>query len=367
MEENTLAVVNDQLFQAIEAGDELPELNKQEEKRVMEHVNKLSLRFMRDAIKMAGIKSMNLLVRTAQSCMHTLLNYLHRKQLKNHTKLRSRIQDALCSFLYSLKDHYTDHFDHNASMPLPVWLPLHEKLLQAIGPGEDSVFEGMEYELVSVVKNSLEDIGNGKTPSYRMADYWTMLLEKVSTTLPGSGNTTLRAIFTLVAYNFNSVRFVQYLVDRYMAGLPTAGNALEQWKHNLLHVNRIIEVPGYALYVNAPSCKHTLTNMIQTEIAACNFTREGETFMASQAFLKYGLSVQQLALFLRVQVEAGIFVCDNITEFFKIICLHSCTTRADGLSAESLLKKYYEKDRGSIMILLEYNARMHNLLKSYLR
>jgi hypothetical protein len=46
---------------------------------------------------------------------------------------------------------------------------------------------------------------------------------------------------------------------------------------------------------------------------------------------------------------------------------HNCTARADGLSTESLLKKYYEKDRGSIMILLEYNARMHNLLKSYLR
>lgn len=367
MEENTLAVVNDQLFLAIEAGDELPELNKQEEKKVMEHANKLSLRFMRDAIKMAGMHSMNLLVRSAQSCTCALLNYLHQKQLKNHTKLRNRMQDALCSFLYSLKDHYTDHFDHNGSMPLPIWLPLQEKLLQAIGPGEDSVFDGMEHELVSVVKNSLEDVSTGKTPSYRMADYWVMLLEKLRIGLPGSGNTTLRAIFTLVAYNFNSARFVQYLVDRYVAGLPTAGNALEQWKHNLLHVNRIIEVPGYALYINEPSCKHTLTTIMQTEIAACSFTREGETFMASRPFMKYGLSVQQLALYLRLQVESGILVCDNITEFLKTICLHSCTTRADGLSAESLLKKYYEKDRASIMILLEYNARMHNLLKSYLR
>lgn len=367
MEENTLATVNDQLFKAIEAGDELPELNKQEEKKVMEDASKLSLRFMRDAIRMAGVRSMNLLVRAAQSCTYSLLNYLHQKQLKHHTKLRSRIQDALCSFLYSLRDHFTDHFDHNGSMPLPLWLPLKEKLLLAIGPGEETVFDGMEDELVSVVKNSLEDVCTGKTPSYQMADYWTMLLEKVRTTLPGSGNTTLRAIFTLVAYNFNSARFVQYLVDRYMAALPTEGNALEQWRHNLQHLNRIIEVPGFALYVHQPSCKHTLTGIIQTEIAACNFTREGETFMASQPFLKYSLSVQQLALFIKLQVETGVLVCDNITEFFKTLCLHSCTSRADGLSAESLQKKYYEKDRASINILLEYNARMHNLLKSYLR
>jgi len=366
MEENSLVSVNNQLFHAISAGDDLPHLSKQEEKEALENANKLSLRFMRDAIRAAGVKSMSLLVHMAQGGVYALLNYVHRRQMKNKTKLLSNIQDALTRFMYLLKDDFTGYFDHSYSMPKPVWLSVKEKLLVAIGPGEDSVFEGMEHELVDVVKNSLEEVSLHKIPNFIMADYWTLLLEKVRTTLPGSGNTTLRAIFTLIAYNFNSGSFMQYIADRYMAALPQTGNALEQWNSNLLHLNRVIEVPGYALFTDHRSCKQSLTDLMKMEIAACAFTKEGEERMVPKPFLNYTISVPQLAMFTRIQVEAGMLETDNITDLIKRLSLHCSTKRTGNVSDDSLLRKYYRTDRATISILLDYNAKMHNLLKSYL-
>jgi hypothetical protein len=365
MEDNSLAVVNDALFRAISAGDDLPELTKEEEKETLDRANKLSIRFLRDALRAAGTKSMSFLVRAGQNSARVLLNYLHEKQLKNQTALRERLEQVLTSFLFMLKDNFTRYFDHDNPMPSPVWVPIKLNLLTAIGPGDKTVFAGMEPALAASVKETLEQLIEKHPLSFRQADYWTFVLDKIGARLPAAGDPTLRTLFTLIAYNFNSSLFIQYVITRYAEALPEEGNALEQWNHNLLHLNRVIEVPGYALHPLHVSCKKILAGVMETEIAACGFTREGARQMNARETISLSLSVPQIGVLLRAMCDTGMIATDNTRQLTKLFAGNFRSQRSGAISAESLNIKFYTLERAAVSMMESRLVQMLNQCKKY--
>ena len=63
--------------------------------------------------------------------------------------------------------------------------------------------------------------------------------------------------------------------------------------------------------------------------------------------IQLGISVSQLAIFIRAAIDAGIITNENKTAVLKCIVCFMSTTKAETISVESLRKKFYEAERRS--------------------
>ncbi len=77
------------------------------------------------------------------------------------------------------------------------------------------------------------------------------------------------------------------------------------------------------------------------------------------------LSVSQLALFLRLQVDSGILQPDNINQLIKQTGGQYHTGRTHAISPLSLRNKFYENNAAAIAIMQAYLMNMLQLLKKY--
>ena len=77
------------------------------------------------------------------------------------------------------------------------------------------------------------------------------------------------------------------------------------------------------------------------------------------------LSVSQLGVFLRLQVDAGLVATDNKTELVKQVAEIHSTTRQSGISADNLRKHFYKPEHAALSIMHTHLLSMLNLLKSY--
>lgn len=78
------------------------------------------------------------------------------------------------------------------------------------------------------------------------------------------------------------------------------------------------------------------------------------------------LSVPQLALLIRLMVDAGMLVQgQNISALMSKIATHIQTRKVLHISAESLRVKYYSPEKAAISILRDYMQKMIQLLRNY--
>jgi hypothetical protein len=364
--ENSLIPVNRMLYRAIAAGDELPELTAQQEETVIEKSGGLSFRFMREAIRAAGVRSLNAMVGMAQDSVYALLNYLHRRQLKDGgSHLRSRIEKSLVGFMEYLRKDFSAYFKHSNPMPMPLWLPVKTQLLDALGPGEKTVFAGTDPMLAETLQQTLEDISSNQTPSFAMSDYWLMLTGKLRDHLPGSGEPTLRAIYTLITWNFNCGRFVQYLVARYVAALNEEESVVQQWRNNLQLLNRVTDMPQHALYPALPTCKRMISDIVSAEISACEFVRQATPQLETRQPIQFAMTVSQIGVWLRAMCDTGMIVTDNTRELARQSAGSFSSRRSGSLSAHSLYDKYYALEPAAISIVETHLVNLLNQCKKY--
>ncbi|MES2332640.1 MAG: hypothetical protein V4539_23740 [Bacteroidota bacterium] len=364
--ENSLTTMNRMLYRAIAAGDDMPELTAQQEETVIEKSGSLSFRFMREAIRAAGVRSLSVIVHVTQDSVHALLNYLHSRQLKNGTThLRSRIEKSLSGFMEYLRHDFSAYFRHNNPMPVLLWLPIKEQLLGALGPGEKTVFAQTDIALAETLLQTLEDITSKETPSFAMSDYWLMLTGKLRDQLPGSGDPTLRSIYTLITWNFNCGRFVQYLVGRYLAALNEEESAVQQWTGNLQLLNRVSDMPQHALYPALPTCKRMLTDTISAEITACEFVQGAMPQLANRQPIQLAMSVPQIGVWLRAMCDTGMIVADNAKELTRQSAGSFSSKRSGAISAENLYVTYYRLEPAAISIVETHLVNLLNQCKKY--
>jgi hypothetical protein len=363
MEQTTLFPVNDQLLQVIE---EAPRLTMQEEKKIIAETKQLNIRYIRELCNSAAKQSISYIVQGTQYVISWLLNSIHEKQQKDHSLFREKIAAQLSSFLLFLQQQSGHWFNIDAPVPHHIWQPIHEKMLPRISAGKDFIFSGIEEEFIKAFQTIYHDTTTQPTPSFRQARYWQTLMDNIAIEKDHPQYDTTRCLFLLIRFNCNHPVFIRYVFTRYLLAVEVAENPHDHWQQALLHINRIIPEKESVLLINECDCKSSLLQLIETEISTVRFTEKAKNIMSVSTPFQYTLSVSQFAVWLRIQTESGMIAHQNTTELIRHFAEQTSTTRANGIAFKSLYNKYHEPERAAVQIMLEYNVRMHQMLKKML-
>lgn len=363
MEQATLFPVNDQLLQVIE---EAPRLTMQEEKKIIAETQQLNIRYIREICSSAAKQSISYVVQGTQYVISWLLNSIHEKQQKSHNLFREKIATQLSSFLLFLQAHSSNWFNQDAPMPHSIWQPIHEKIKVQIEAGKEFLLPNIEQALVAVLQEIYRDSTTKPSPTFRQAHYWQSLMQALRLEHEHPHYDTTRCMHLLIRYNCNHPAFIRYVFSCYLQALDTSRNPYQHWQEALLHINRIIPEKETVLLVNEQDCKSALMQLIRTEINAIHFSDKAKNIMSVSSPFQYTLSVAQLAVWLRMQTETGMIEHHNTSELIRHFAENSSTNRSQSIAFKSLYNKYHQPERAAVQIMLEYNVRMHQVLKRML-
>lgn len=361
MESKGFFSVNDQLLQVIEDN---PKLTKAEEQALVAETSKLSISYVRDLCKHAARRTVTQMVHGVQYLLFWLLEKIYEKQERDRNHFREKIATQLAAFLRFLQKQSAGWFNIDAPMPRYLWMPVHQELAPLLQRGKKFVLEQAEQQLVSIIQTVYNNTTTQPSPSYRQAVYWQKLTDTLRLNHMHPEKDHTKCVYTLLCFNFNHSLFVQYVFSCYMQGVVTAETAKMHWQQAFQHINRIIPETGLILLHDEDDCKRTLLKMIRNEINAETFSKEAESMLQKNLPFHYNLTVAQLAIFFRMQIDAGMLQTDNITEMLRYLSTNIVTTRADAIGVKSLYNNFHQPDRAALQIMMEYNNRMRNILKS---
>lgn len=361
MEKHSLFSVNDQLLQVIE---ESPKLTQEQEQALVAETSKLSISYFSDLCKHAARRSVAQLVHGVQYLLFWILEKIYEKQQRDRNHFREKIATQLSSFLQLLQKNSAGWFNTDAPMPHYLWMPIHGELKKFLQAGKTFVLEQTEQELVSIFQSIYNSTTTQPTPSYRQAVYWQKLTGALQLNTFNPDNDHTKCVYTLLCFNFNHSLFVQYVFRCYVQGIVSAESVETHWQQAFQHINRVIPETGLKLLTDEDDCKKSLLKMIRNEINAAFFSKEAENILQKNLPFHYNLTVAQLAIFFRMQIDAGMLQTENTSEVLRYLSAHAVTTRADTIGVKSLYNNYHQPDRAALQIMMEYNNRMRNVLKS---
>lgn len=205
---------------------------------------------------------------------------------------------------------------------------------------------------------------------YRELYYLEHLIQALNQLIEQSSNLTEeRVLSALFQVNFNSPALLHYLID-YLSDAVQQAETPQQAQQVLHQARWQFQAwtgsdtqayrPGY------PPIHQQLARWIEDELA---YREKNGVVIATESQqeetskkVKTSLTVPQLALWLRLSSEVGIFPRQNLSnlcrQFSRI--LHS--SGQETLSAESLRGKYYQPDERSIGVLKDKVIAMFNYL-----
>lgn len=178
---------------------------------------------------------------------------------------------------------------------------------------------------------------------------------------------TKNCLHILISHNFNEVQFVDYLIHYWseiILGNEDDPSTIIYWMQKMNQIENSYPAQTSGGYQNGVDCKQMILKAIENKIqviAACESTVRGKI----DETIETNLSVSQLGLFLRLQVDANMIRKDNNTALIRQIAALYRTNRVIKISHENLYKKFYTCDPASISILRTYLINMLNLLKTY--
>ena len=354
--EHPFTTENQILYQAIVVDDGLPELTEEQEKIVIDRGNTLSLRFLRDALRYAGKRTMRSMVRAAQASACLLLGYLHRRRERNKgdvSFLFGRIETCLGSFVEYLHSDFKGYFSHKKPMPHQLWQPVKGLVLEVIGTDAHTALCRDELLRIALTK-ALEE---NATPSWVEADYWKRITAKLAV-LPRNGvDDAMHAAYILITWNFNSEHFVEYMLHRYALAIGEEMHPRQQWHENHMTLVRITVTRRYALYPNLVSCKDMLLAQIDEEMAACTFS---EHLHRTQPAIALPLSVAQIGAMLRMACDAGMIETGNVSALLSRVAGMFTSKRSGRISVNNLGQKLYNPERNAVAVIAGH---LHQLLK----
>jgi len=356
-----IAAVHEQFVQAIITTD--APLNEQDQALLLKQADQLPFHWLRSAYQKAKKQSLHLVVHLAQQGTLLLLNHLHGKLQKNASPFYEHLQEKLTRFINYLRKSYQPYFDAKTPMPDNMWSAVKTQVDAILEPGETSVLQQADEELASLLRNQYHSTTQPGTPNYAIAEYWLQLAVSLKESLQVN-DTTLSTIYILVANNFNSPAFIKYLLHRFAHALPAEGDANDQWAEHLLHLNRIVDVPGMCFDTRNRSCKELLFADINHEMRAYSFSQYAAPVFQAPVSFKTKLSAPQLALFYRLQADLGIITVDNKQELMQQLA-QIYQTPGGSLSHKHLKDKFYNIEPSAIAAMKTYAIEMMNLLRKY--
>lgn len=339
--------------------------NKQskEQGKMLEAIESLQIHFLKAHLAQDDGRIGKVAVRSSQAASSYLLNSMYEYNMAEPAAFYQNMQNGLCGFIDSLYRNFPGQFDYSMPMPQPIWQTIRTALEESL-PG--LVKQGASTQLIALIRSELNHSCREHTPDYIAGGYWQTLAQHLDELDPELSRGTVPCndalVNTLVGCNFNSGKFIHYVLETAAADLTDADAPVAYWTDLLTRMNRLPITPEMQLYRNADSCQQQLIRSINTELfAAEQLHREDEM----QDKLITGLSVDQFALLIRLMVDAHIFKCENVNQLIRFFSRHVQTTRTLQISAESLRQRYYTISKPSVKIMRDHLVDMMNKLKGY--
>jgi hypothetical protein len=176
--------------------------------------------------------------------------------------------------------------------------------------------------------------------TYRSLDYFQVITTRLAELDYGTDHTEHEVHELLLQYNFNELGYFAYLQQRLqdrLAGLP-APERLEFLRAEYAAVrgrpaqNQLIYHPDW------PPLKQMLAKFIGEEIKHLGHLTGP---VSCKEKVPLHLSVAQLACWLKLFQEEGLFATENLSDIFRSAAQTYRTKRQDQISAHSLSKEYY--------------------------
>ncbi len=301
--------------------------------------------------------------------------YPSKHLIEYYTTLIGRLLDTL----KFLENNFSWCFDASMMLPLALKEPSQKYITERLNRIKPLlVKQCTNHPLLTILFQPFEELAAGENIifSYSNLFYFKnlmLMIEKlISQKNTADSSVQLQAI--LFRHNFNHPSFVQYLFDHFNAEIniqQTPSRKLQAWRVNFNQVALQKSTEQEGLYPHLPSLTRTLKTMMKDEIA---YIVKNEILLYNSSAgghaqkpvgIKTGLSVAQLAVFIRLLLEEEIIITDNHAKIFRSIAAVFQTPRTSGISPESLRNKYHTPEAAALKITKDYLIQMVNRLRNY--
>ncbi|MDP1814579.1 MAG: hypothetical protein Q8K92_09050 [Leadbetterella sp.] len=355
---STFETLNDLLHKNATSTVPIQGKNKQEEK-IKEEVKNLPFEFSRNYLAQTSKQVVTNTVQYSQAATSMLINRVYEYNQNENNEFYQFIQSSLCGFIKILFKYFPAHFDFSLPMPEPIWQPIKKETENSLTKLAN---QGVDVDLEKLINTELLLSCKERAPDYVIGYYWKDLTVFLNQLKEVDHALTNAVVETLVSCNFNTGKFVLYVIEWTSGGLKDENSPVNYWANVLKLINRIPITPNMCLHKTIEPCKQLLVQSITTELfAAERMLPETNT----TGKILTGMSVGQLAIFIRLMTDTEIIKSENINELVNFFSKIFKTTRTTEISAESLRQKYYNIDNASINIVRSYLGEMLNHLKKY--
>lgn len=337
---------------------------KQEEKKLLQQCKQLEQHYRLALCQPQTQAAMESLVHTSQNMVTCLLNYLHEEKRIEANSFFTTVIQQLISFLRFIETKSSSYFNRDAILPVIIWQPISEAIEAQLIEVEKSLLDRIDPQLIALLQQVFQE--KRTTISYRTANYWQELMNCFVQDAQSPLFNTQTCIELLLLFNFNHPLFIGYIHNEFLYAYTNTENVQKHWQESLRFINRIIPLHDRALLPQEASCYSVLIQRVQTELSVVSLVIEQNPSLQKLVPYKFSLSVPQMAVFFRAQVEAGMIMQENTTEMIRHLSESLPTTRNTTIGFKSFYNKYHDPDRAAIQIMLEYNTRMQQFLKSQL-
>ncbi|MES2003021.1 MAG: hypothetical protein V4450_00770 [Bacteroidota bacterium] len=274
------------------------------------------------------------------------------------------IAEHLLNLLLFLETHFQQQFNSSQNLPRVHHEAVRRFLLQSLAQLKT---KPIDQPLLDLLIESVQKILDKNRFTYGRHTYWKTLFEHLLEQEPLTHTNLLQ---TLVLHNFNDGRFIHYVMENcYREITDNDCLSMAVWSKWFQQINCLHPISSLALFANAPSCKELLLTAIKAEyhLQKQQAARQGISAQSAGGAKLYEttLSVAQLGVFLRLQVDAKIVQTNNISAFIRQVAEQCSTTRTPHISPENLYKKFYTCDPASVSIMRTHLANMLNCLRNF--
>lgn len=265
-----------------------------------------------------------------------------------------KLEDFL-SFLSKKFDRYYDSEVKITDFRLKTVVPQLRHNIHYLKQGLNNA--AVDLVLIGIISNGLSKHIKNYKVSWANAKYISHFIHCIEQ-LDTVNNQTVNTVMLELDFNnpdyylYNTLQISTKLL--HIHGLHEQMELILQQKEKLSNIN----INGYSLHTKQSKLKHDLITFYSEkiifleELMALRRVAMNDKYSSDQAFrISVGLTVPQLALFFRMQMEKGILVKEGVTEVFNFVAHHFYTEKAIFISAQNLLKRSTDVEFATVLKL----------------
>ncbi|WP_406826125.1 hypothetical protein [Pedobacter sp. KACC 23697] len=277
---------------------------------------------------------------------------------KNGNDEISNIANLINQMVLDLQQLFPYYFDYDCPIPAVS----QKQLLSNITENASQMLKNIEelhadHETITLFKHIFEHINSSSSRfTFEQAGYLKDFLESIKLALNKSGSPLelSEIMLLLVSLNFNHPCFYHFCCSHLNHELQKCENISEQYR--LIHffkklIGQVFKTINIPYNRNLPNIDESILRYIESEISylksidtiAEDLSRGG----ILESNFKVTFTVRQLAIFINLQVEAGIISTNSPKALHQYVTKHYSTAEKAIISAKSFKNAYYgnvEKD-----------------------